>query len=69
VEKIKKGDRFIKPSRKKIYIVKKVILNGDWAVLKEENGDHQILAPQESLRRRRKWKKDRGEQFTKSGMA
>lgn len=57
MEKAKKGDRFIKPSKNKIYVVKKVFLKGNWAVLKEENGDHQILAPQESLRTRRKWKK------------
>ena len=57
MKKAKKGNRFIKPSKKKIYVVKKVILKGDWAVLKEENGEHQILAPQESLRTRRKWKK------------
>ena len=60
MEKAKKGDRFIKLSKKNIYVIKKVILNGDWAVLKEENGDHQILVSQESLRTRRKWKKDRG---------
>lgn len=60
MEKAKKGDRFIKPSKNKIYVVKKVMLKGVWVVLKEENGDHQILASQESLRTRRKWKKDRG---------
>jgi hypothetical protein len=60
VEKAKKGDRFIRPSKNKIYVVMKVILKGDWAVLREENGDHQILASQESLRTRRKWKRDRG---------
>jgi hypothetical protein len=59
VEKAKKGDRFTKPFKNKIYVVKKVILKGDWAVLKEENGDHQILASQESLRTWRKGKKDR----------
>ena len=59
MERAKKGDRFIKPSKKKIYVVKKVFLKGDWPVLKEENGDHQILASQESLRTRRKWRKDR----------
>ena len=55
----KKGDRFIKPLKNKVYVVKKVILKGDWAVLQEENGSHQILASQESLRTPRKWKKDR----------
>jgi hypothetical protein len=50
VEKAKKGDRFIKPESKKIYVVSKVVLNGDWVVLKEEQGNHQILTSQESLR-------------------
>jgi hypothetical protein len=59
MKKTKKGDRFIKPSKKKIYVVKKVILNGDWAVLEEENGDHEILTSQESLMTPRRWKKDR----------
>jgi hypothetical protein len=54
VEKAKKGERLTKPSKKKIYIVKKFIQMGNWAVLKEENGDHQILASQESLRTWRK---------------
>lgn len=60
MEKAKKGDRFIRPLSNKIYVIKKVIPKGDWPVLKEENGDHQILASQESLRTRKKWKKDRG---------
>jgi len=59
VKKAKKGDRFLKLSKNKIYVVRKVILKGDWVVLREENRDHQILASQESLRARRKWKKDR----------
>ena len=57
MEKTKKGERFIKPCKNKIYVVRKVILNGDWAVLREENGDHQILTSQESLRACRNWKK------------
>ena len=58
MEKPKKGDRFIKPFKKKIYIIEKVILKGDWVILKEEDGDHQILASQESLKTHRKWKRD-----------
>jgi hypothetical protein len=50
VEKAKKGDKFIKPESKKIYVVSKVVLNGDWVVLKEEHGNHQILTSQESLK-------------------
>jgi hypothetical protein len=59
VEKAKKGDRFIRPLKNRIYVLKKVILKGDWAVLQEENGNHQILVSQESLRTPRRWKKDR----------
>ena len=50
VEKAKEGDRFIKPDSKKIYMVTKVVINGDWVILKEEDGDHQILTSQESLK-------------------
>jgi hypothetical protein len=50
VERAKKGDRFTKPESKKIYVVSKVVLNGDWVVLKEEHGNHQILTSQESLK-------------------
>jgi hypothetical protein len=49
VDKAKEGDRFIKPDSKRIYIVAKVVINGDWVILKEEGGDHQILTSQESL--------------------
>ncbi len=49
VEKAKEGDRFIKPDSKRIYIVAKVVMNGDWVILKEEGGGHQILTSQESL--------------------
>jgi hypothetical protein len=59
VEKVKRGDKFMKPFKNKIYVVKKMIPKGDWAVLKEENGDHQILASEESLRTWRKCKKDK----------
>ena len=60
VEKAKEGDRFIKPDSKRIYIVTKVVINGDWVILKEEGGDHQILTSQESLSTWRKIKNDGG---------
>jgi hypothetical protein len=50
VEKAKEGDRFINPDSKKIYIVTKVVIKGDWLILKEEGGDHQMLTSQESLK-------------------
>jgi hypothetical protein len=50
MEKAKEGDRFIKPDSKKIYIVTKVVINGDWVILKEEGGDRQMLTSQESLK-------------------
>ena len=50
MEKAKEGDRFIKPDSKRAYIVKKVVINGDWVILQEEGGDHQILTSQESLK-------------------
>jgi hypothetical protein len=50
VEKAKEGDRFIKPDSKKIYIVTKVVIKGDWVILKEEGGDRQMLTSQESLK-------------------
>jgi hypothetical protein len=50
VEKAKEGDKFIKPDSKKIFVVSKVVLNGDWVVLREEHGNHQILTSQESLK-------------------
>jgi hypothetical protein len=49
VEKIKKGDRFIRPDSKKVYVVTKVVINDDWVVIKEENGERQILTSKESL--------------------
>lgn len=49
VERAKEGDRFIKPDTEKIYTVARVVMDGDWVVLKEEGGDHQILTSQESL--------------------
>ena len=60
MEKAKEGDRFIKPDSKKIYTVTKVVINGDWVILKEEDGDHQILTSQESLRTWISAKKDEG---------
>jgi hypothetical protein len=40
VNKAKEGDRFIKPDSKRIYIVTKVVIKGDWVILKEEGGYH-----------------------------
>jgi hypothetical protein len=54
VEGAKEGDRFIKPDTGKIYEVARVVLGGGWVVLKEEDGDGQILTSQESLET---WKK------------
>ena len=36
VEKAKEGDRFIKPDSKRIYMVTKLVIKGDWVILKEE---------------------------------
>jgi len=49
MEKIEKGDRFIKPDSKKVYVVAKVVVNKDWVILKEEDGERQILTSKESL--------------------
>ena len=54
MERATEGDRFIKPDTGKIYEVARVVMGGDWVVLKEEGGDHQILTSQESLET---WKK------------
>ncbi len=54
MERAKEGDRFIKPDTGKIYGVARVVMDGDWVVLKEEEGDRQILTSQESLET---WKK------------
>ena len=54
MEKAKEGDRFIKPDTGKIFEVARVVIGGEWVVLKEEDGDRQILTSQESLRT---WKK------------
>lgn len=49
VERAREGDRFIKPDTGKVYKVARVVIGGDWVVLKEEDGDRQILTSQESL--------------------
>jgi hypothetical protein len=54
VEKIEKGDRFIRPDSNKVYVVTKVVINDDWVVIKEEGGERQILTSKESLET---WKK------------
>ena len=60
MEKAKEGDRFIKPDSKRIYIVKKVVINGDWVILQEEGGNQQILTSQESLKTWINAKRDEG---------
>ena len=57
MEKIEKGDRFIKPDSKKVYVVAKVVVNKDWVILKEEDGERQILTSKESLQT---WIKEKG---------
>jgi hypothetical protein len=54
MERAKEGDRFIKPDTGRIYEVARVVIGGDWVVLKEKEGDRQILTSQESLET---WKK------------
>jgi len=58
VEKAKEGDRFIKPDSKKIYEVVRVVLAGDWVILKEEGGGRHFLTSQEGLDTWIKYKKD-----------
>ena len=58
--KANEGDRFIKPDSKRIYVVTKVVIRGDWVILKEEGGGHQILTSQESLSTWIKVKNDEG---------
>ena len=61
MERAKEGDRFIKPDSKKIYVVVRVVIAGNWVVLKEEGGDRHILTSQESLETWIKYKKDESE--------
>jgi len=49
VEEVKIGDRFIRPDSKKVYIVARVVVNGNWVVLKGEDEEGQILTSRESL--------------------
>ena len=58
MEKIKKGDRLIKPGGKKVYVVTKVVIKGEWVILKEEDGERQILTSKESLET---WIKKKGD--------
>jgi len=46
----KEGDRFIRPDTDKIYVVRKIVLNGNWVILVEEDEEHQLLTSQESLK-------------------
>jgi hypothetical protein len=54
----KEGDRFIRPDTNKIYVVKKIVLKGDWVILMEEGGEHQLLTSQESLKMWTKMEKE-----------
>ena len=56
MKKTKRGDRFIKPGKNRIYVVRKANIKGDWILLKEENGAHQILTSQNTLKTWRKYK-------------
>jgi hypothetical protein len=58
VERAKKGDRFIKPDSKEIYVVVRVVFSGDRVVLKEQGSDRHILTSQEGLETWIKYKED-----------
>ncbi len=49
MSEVKIGDRFIRPDNKKVYIVSRVVINDEWVVVKEEDGEGQILTSKESL--------------------
>jgi hypothetical protein len=57
MEDVKIGDRFIKPDSKRVYTVTEVVVNKDWVILKEEDGECQILTSKESLKT---WIKKKG---------
>ncbi len=57
VEGAKTGDRFINPGSKKVYVVTKAVIDGDWVVLKGEDGEGQILTSKESMET---WIKEKG---------
>ena len=59
MNKAKEGDKFIKPDSNKIYVVKKLVFKGNWVVLQEEDGKHQILTSQASLKT---WIRDKNQQ-------
>jgi hypothetical protein len=44
------GERFIGPSTEKIYVVTALVFDGSYVILREANGDHQILMTQKDLR-------------------
>ena len=67
MERAKEGDRFIKPDTGKIYEAVKVVMSGDWVVLKEEEGNHQILTSQESLGTWEKYRWEEGTWLPKAG--
>ena len=51
----KPGDKFIDSSTKIVYVVTEVLLDGNYAMLTEANGNHQILMSLEDLK---KWEND-----------
>jgi lipocalin len=54
----KRGDRFIDPFTKKSYDVTELVMDGSYAILKEVDGNHEILLSQEELK---KWRIEEGE--------
>jgi len=46
----KRGDRFIYPNTKKIYIATELVFNGNYMILTEEDGNNLILMSQEDLK-------------------
>ncbi len=47
---INQGDRFVDPSTKKRYVVTELVFDGDYVILKEIDGDSDILMSQENLK-------------------
>jgi hypothetical protein len=46
----KQGDKFIDPLTKKVYVVTEVLFDGSYGILREADGNHQILMSQEDLK-------------------
>jgi hypothetical protein len=49
------GDEFIRPSTRIVYVVIEVLLDGNYAMLTEVDGNHQILMSQEDLKSGKGW--------------